>query len=394
MEPLCFQGHYRRRFARVKEFSNEKIEVVLDDFLRQFCNCWLEEEFIIQSGAASYERTGLRQDYRAGHYERFLATSRGVLRLRVPRGSRNHYAFSLFERFKRKTKDFESIVLEALLKGHSSRKASEFFAKLFGSGTISHQAACSTLKAFDLNIGGWKSRPVQDKALILVLDAVWLKGAQLGFKSARPVLFAYAVYEDGHEEVLDFEFAKGESWEAWYRFCQRLELRGLKSARFVVADDAPAIAQAVSFVWPKATFQACVFHLMQNVAKRLKGLKDKRRILKDIAWLYEAQSRIEFEAWAKKFKARWIAYERHPAFRHFWAHIDQTIQYFVLPKKFWRIAKTSNRLERLFEELRRRIRVFRRFQNAASCQRWLYALLTQLNKVNNKTLLLESQQSS
>ena len=74
--------------------------------------------------------------------------------------------------------------------------------------------------------------------------------------------------------------------------------------------------------------------------------------------------------------------------------MPESIKYFQLPKKFWHIAKTSNRLERLFEELKRRIRVFRRFPNPKSCKRWLYALLRELNKADLGYPLYESQQSS
>jgi len=78
METLCFTGNYTRRFARVKEFSNETAEVVIDEFLKQFCNTWLEEEFTIQSGAEWYQRTEARLDRRGGHYTRTIITGRGM----------------------------------------------------------------------------------------------------------------------------------------------------------------------------------------------------------------------------------------------------------------------------------------------------------------------------
>ena len=78
METLCFTGNYRKRFARVKEFCNERVEFVLDRFLGQFCNLWLEEEYTLQSGADRYERADFRrQDFRAGHYSRRIITGRG-----------------------------------------------------------------------------------------------------------------------------------------------------------------------------------------------------------------------------------------------------------------------------------------------------------------------------
>ncbi len=394
MEQLCFVDNYRKRFARVKEFSCEKVEFVLDEFLRRFSNIWLEEEFTIQSGRERYERPDTGGDIRAGHYRRTIITSRGVITLNVPRGKKLNYTYSLFKKFKRKTEHFEEVVIDALLKGLSSRKASRFFGKLFDKNTISHQAALQSLRKFDYELDKWRNRPIKDNALILVLDAVRLKGVIPYLKEAKPVLFAYAIYPDGHEEVLDFELAMGESTNAWTRFCQKLYNRGLQNVKLVVRDDCDAITNAISLCWPKALDQQCVFHILKNLCKYLKGCKDKKMILNDASWLYEAQSEEEFYSWAIKFKNKYQNYKYHKAFKYFLGKIYQSVRYFELPKEYWRIAKTSNRLERFFEELKRRIRVFRRFPNTQSCQRWLYALITEIKPNSVSITNSESQQSS
>ncbi|MHC4122435.1 MAG: IS256 family transposase [Planctomycetota bacterium] len=394
MEQLCFTGNYIKRFARVKEFSNNKIEVVLDEFLKIFCNLWLEEEFTMQSGAESYERSDAREDIRAGHYRRSIITSRGIIDLRVPRGKKNKYSYSLFRRFRRRTEDFEEVVIDSLLKGHSSRKASMFFARMFGKNTISHQSATSTLRKFDYELERWITRPIRDNALILVLDAVRLKGVFPCTKESKPVLFAYAVYPDGTEEVLGFEPALGESTNAWTRFCQKLYYRGLKNIKLIVRDDCDAITNAISLCWPHALDQQCVFHILQNLCRKLKGHPNKNKILNDASWLYQAQSEEEFYRWVIKFKNRYDRYKYHPAIKYFLGKIYQSIRYFELPREYWTIAKTTNRLERFFEELKRRIRVFRRFPNTQSCKRWLYALITELDPYSLRLTNSESQQSS
>jgi len=394
METLCFEGHYTRRFARCREFIHRNVEEELDRRFSEFCNQWLQEEYSIQSGAERYERNDERSDRRNGHYWRRLVTGRGVVKLKVPRGECKKYQYTLFEKNQRKTQGFEDIVVDALLKGHSSRKASKFFGNMFGAGTISHQAAVSALKKFDSELERWKKEEVQNNPVVLVLDAVHLKGAISHAKYAKPVLFAYAVYEDGREEVLDFELVRGESTNAYYRFCLNLYDRGLKDAQLVVHDDNAAISEAVSLVWPRSLDQQCVFHILKNLNKKLVGCKDKKSILYHAGWLYEAQSEEEFYRWAQKFKNKWSKYRKHPAIKYFFKMIPDSIKYYQLPQKYWRIAKTSNRLERLFEELKRRIKVFRRFPNPASCKRWIYALLKELNKANLDYALIESQHSS
>ena len=394
MQQLCFKGNYRKRFARVKEFCNEKVEFVLDAFLEEFCNIWLEEEYDIQSGRERYQRSENKLDYRAGHYTRSIITGRGVIELNVPRGAKGKYKYTLFNRFKRKTEKFEDIVVDALLKGHSSRKASRFFASMFGKSTISHQAAVQTLRRFDHGLEKWKNRPVRDDALILILDAVPLKGAIQHIKRATPVLFAYVIYPDGSEDVLDFEIEHGESTNAWSKFCQRLYERGLKNVKLVVHDDCAAIGNAIALCWPKALDQQCVFHILNNFAKKLKGYQDKHKIIDSASWLYEAISEEEFYRWLIKFKAKYKKYEHHASFKYFFSKIHQSIKYFELPREYWTIAKTSNRLERFFEELKRRIKVFRRFPNTGSCKRWLYALLIEIKPNNISAVTLESQHSS
>jgi transposase-like protein len=394
METLCFEGYYTRRLARSREFIHRHVEDELDKKFSEFCNQMLQEEFAIQSGAEWYERSQERVDRRNGHYRRRLVTGRGVVDLKVPRGERKNYKYTLFEKNQRKTSKFDEIVVDALLKGHSSRKASKFFENMFGAGTISHQAAVSALKKFDVELARWKREKVENKPVILVLDAVHLKGVIPHYKYAKPVLFAYAVYSDGREEVLDFELVCGESTNAYYRFCLNLYDRGLQDVELVVHDDNAAISEAVSLVWPKALDQQCVFHILKNLNKKLVDCKDKKAIMHYASWLYEAESEEEFYRWAQKFKNKWLKYQNHPAIKYFFKMIPKSIRYYQLPEKYWRIAKTSNRLERLFEELKRRIKVFRRFPNPASCKRWLYALLRELNKANLDYTLLESQHNS
>ena len=391
MRTLCFQGNYRIRFARYKEFCHQKVETVLDDFLKEFCDLWLREEFEVLTGAARYERTAERSDFSGGHYTRRLLTTRGALKLKVPRGKRRYYTYSLFQKYDRRSPEFDRLVIESVLLGHSTRKAKRFFGDLLRDDDISHALASKLFRKFDTGLNAWRTRPLKDQAVVVVLDAVHLRGVIPYLREAKPVLFAYAIYEDGHEEILGFEPAQGESFKAWTGFCQRLYDLGLKKVKLVVSDDNAAIAQAASFAWPKSLHQACIFHLMQNLTKGLRGHKDKHKIIEAASWLFEAQSEAEFTAWAIKFKATFKTYLYHPAIRQFMKKWPESIQFYKLPKAFWAAAKTSNRLERLFEELKRRVKAFRRFPNTKSCERWLYALITEVNKPSNIRLLTLTQ---
>ena len=355
-------------------------EVVFDEWLRRFCNMWLKEEFKLQIGADYYQRTPTRLDYSHGYYKRRLITKRGIINLDVPRARRVKLKYTLFERYKRYSKDFEEIVLDSLLLGHSTRKARIFFKKVLGKDTISHQFASSLLKKFDSEIEKWKKRRIDKEVKVLVLDALHLKGSITGIKKAKPILFAYAVYKDGDEEVLDFEIATSESVNNWLLFLNKLYYRGLISPKFIVRDDNEALKQAIAIIWPNSQQQYCIYHLINNFKKKLKSLKNrqlKEKILYHLKWLYEAKDKEEFLEWLNKFLRLFKSCKDHPAFKYLLTHLEETIQFYRLPYSLRPIGKTTNRLERLFKEIKRRVKVFSKFPNSLSCQRWLYALITE-----------------
>ena len=222
-----------------------------------------------------------------------------------------------------------------------------------------------------------KERKIKKEVEILVLDALYLKGSITRVKRAKPILFVYAVYKDGKEEVLDFEIATSESVNNWLLFLNKLYYRGLINPKFIVRDDNESLKQAIAIIWPNSQQQYCIYHLINNFKKKLKSLKNrqlKEKILYHLKWLYEAKDKEEFLKWLNKFLRLFKSCKDHPAFKYLLTHLEETIQFYRLPYSLRPIAKTTNRLERLFKEIKRRIKVFSRFPNSLSCQRWLYAL--------------------
>lgn len=390
MRTLCFEGDFKRRMAWYKEFCHEQAEVVLDQFLKKFCNQWLEDEYEEQSGAGRYERSDGRKDRRNGHYQREIITRRGMIKVKVPRGELGVYRYSLFKKYQRRSREFDEVVTDALLLGHSGRKAEEFFKKLLGAGTISHATAAKTLRRFDSEVSQWHQRKLKDNAIVLIVDAVYFRGVASCSKTAKPVLFAMAVYADGSQEVVGFQLANSESQLAWYKFFADIYERGLKNIELIVRDDHSALRSAAVMFWPKSLDQLCVFHLMQNVLRHLRGDRNKRSIIEDLQNVYRSDNEIEFWRRIKAFLKKWSVYKNHAALQYVVRNAENSVRYFALDKRFWAVARTTNRLERLFEELNRRIRPFRRFPNVLSCHRWLFALL----KLNQRiTIAPQSQQN-
>lgn len=368
-------NHRKAHFKQIIEAQEGGPEIVITDWISKFCDSWLQAEFTEQRGGDYYSRTST--DYANGHYCRRLLTTRGGIDLKVPRGRTKRYKYSLFNTYKRHTRAFEDIIVESLLLGHSSRDAKRFFNKLLAKGSISHSLASSIMRRFDNEIDSWKNKPITKKAVVLVIDAVHLKGAITGLRRAKPVLCAWCVWDDGTEDLIDFEPAKNESSQAYSRFCARLYYRGLTDVRLAVSDDCEGIKEAVSTFWPRAIQQGCVFHLMQNFVKKLHGLdkKLKRKILDDAGKIYEAENKTRFYGLLQRFMAKHRRYKNHPAFKYLYSHVEETSRFFEIESKYWPAAKTSNRLERTFKEVKRRVKAFGRFPNTRSCQRWMYALI-------------------
>lgn len=129
---------------------------------------------------------------------------------------------------------------------------------------------------------------------------------------------------------------------------------------------------------------------MKNFNDKLVGCREKKMIVREAGELYRAASEADCYRRVQRFKKRWSKYRNHKALQYFFKMFPDSVKYFELPESYWPIARTTNRLERLFEELKRRIKPFRR----PSCRRWLFALLYEFNETNLGCIFCQSQQSS
>ena len=367
-------GVYKELFR-----EQDPVEVIISKATELFTNQWLKEEFDMQIGATKYERTADRKTYSCGYYRRRLVTSRGALILNVPRARNMSIEYSLFEKYKRYTPEIEQVIIESILLGHSTRKARRFFEKIFGEDVISQQLASNILRRYDSELEKWKGRKIDKKVKILVIDAIHLKGAIMGLKMAKPVLFAYVVYEDGEEEILDFEIARSESKNNWLLFLSKLYWRGLSDVELIVSDDNGGIKDAVAMLWPNSKHQFCIFHFLQNFDKKTESLRPKLReqIKVDVRDLFKAKDKQEFERRLTAFMRKYKQIQEHKTIKYLLEHMEDITQFYSMPKCMQPIARTTNRLERTFEEIRRRVKIFGRFPNSNSCRRWLFALIAE-----------------
>jgi len=213
------------------------------------------------------------------------------------------------------------------------------------------------------------------------------------------VLIAIGINWEGRRQVLGVELANRESSTSWKDFVRRLKERGLKGVEFVVSDDHDGLKKAVAELLPEAAWQRCYVHFLRNALDYLPRKADDD-CLQELRWIYDRRDLKEAQADLAAWLKRWE--RRYPRLTD-WAEeaIGQTLTFYRLPRQHHKHLKSTNLLERLNEEIKRRTRVVRIFPNEASCLRLVRALCAEThetwledNRYINMDLLREQKKAA
>jgi len=325
-----------------------------------------------QLGAAPYERTEGRTAYRNGVRERQLTTRVGTLTLRVPRHRNGQFSTELFMRYQRSEQALMLAMMEMVINGVSTRKiesiTEELCGKKFSKSTIS-----TLCKNLDPMVNAFRTRPLESHYPFVMVDAIYVKVRENKRIQSRGLLIAIGINEGGHREVIGFELANSESESSWGEFFGSLKERGLKDVRLVTSDDHKGLVQAVRKHFQGASWQRCQTHFSRNMLDHApKALQPE--IKEDLGRLYES---VDLES-ARKVRDQIITkYEaRAPKATSLLDEaFDDITAVLALPFRYRKRLRTTNGVERLNEEIRRRERVIRIFPNEASVIRLMGALL-------------------
>jgi putative transposase len=337
----------------------------------------LEAEMDEALQAGKGERTEERLGYRSGYRSRTLVTRVGKLELRVPQDRQGRFSTQLFERYQRSEKALVSALAEMYVQGVSTRKVKAITEELCG-----HAFSASTIseinKKLDGELAAFASRPLEEDYPYLILDARYEKVREGGCIRTRAVLIAIGINWDGRRCVLGVELAARESAASWREFLLGLKARGLSGVELVISDDHAGLRQAIPQVVPEARWQRCYVHFLRNALDHVPRKADED-CLKELRWMYErrhlAEARRDLAAWLAKWQSKypklcdWVE-----------ANIEETFTFFVLPVEHHKHLKSTNMLERINEELRRRTRVGRIFPNGESCLRLVRALTVEMHE--------------
>jgi putative transposase len=337
----------------------------------------LEAEMTDALGAEKSERTPTRLGYRAGYYTRTLVTRVGKLELRVPQDRDGRFSTELFERYQRSEQALVATLAEMYVQGVSTRKVKAITEELCGH-SFSASAISAINKRLDESLAAFAQRPLAEPFPYLILDARYEKVREGGIVTSQAVLIAVGIDWDGRRQILAVEMANRESRSSWKDFLLGLRARGLHGVELVVADDHAGLRAAIREVLAEAAFQRCYVHFLRNALDYLPRKADDD-CLQELRWLYDRRSveeaRRDLVAWIAKWGAR---YPRLVA----WVEetIEETFTFYRLPRQHHKHLKSTNMLERLNEEIRRRTYVVRIFPNAASCCRLVRALAVETHE--------------
>jgi transposase-like protein len=337
----------------------------------------LQSEMTELLGAAPGERSDGRSGYRAGYYGRGLITRVGKIELRVPRDRNGEFSTSLFERFQRSEKALVSALAEMYVQGVSTRKVKAITEELCGH-SFSASAISTINKGLDEALTKFARRKLTEDYPYLILDARYEKVREEGVIQSQAVLVAIGINWEGQRQILGVELANRESQTSWREFLLQLRQRGLSGVEFVVSDDHAGLRKAIAEIVPEAAWQRCYVHFLRNALDYLPRKADDD-CLQELRWMYDRRNSAEAQRDLAAWVTRWQ--KKYPKLTD-WVeeNIGSTLTFYRLPRLHHRHMKSTNMIERLNEELRRRTRVVRIFPNAASCLRLTRALCAETHE--------------
>ena len=380
---------YRTVHEKIKEFYQffpEHIEQGVRRTAERLIEEALKEEIDILVAAGRYERCERRRTHRNGYYIRQLVSQYGLLKVRIPRVRHGKVTFQTLARYRRYSGEVAELTRGLFFAGVSTRKLGPVLEYLLGD-RVSPQTVSRITQQLDREVKVFHTRPLGDDYRYLFLDGIVQSEQVIGGTLKGPILVAYGITHDGRREVISYRKVARESEAAWGAFLEDLFRRGLTGDRLelIVADGCAGLWGALERVYPRVPKQLCWAHKMRNVQEKLPK-KAWDTCLAQAKKIYQAPSRRKaaerYFAWSKKWKRH---YPR--AVRCLQKDIDRLLVHFAFPAKHRKTVRTTNPIERLFREVRRRTRPIGSFTNTRSIDRITYGIFWIINRMWEDTCL-------
>jgi putative transposase len=365
------------RLQGAKEFFVENLDELLHEQHRAILEGLMQYERQCFLNAHPYQRHDGRVDQANGYYQRHLTTRSGSFELKVPRTRSGLFRPQVIPRYKRRDKAVDEAIKSVFLLGVSTRQTGRALAALLDEA-VSAATVSKVCKILDESVARYHRRKLSDHYEYLLLDGVSVRLRLVGAVQRRMVLCAYGITAEGKRELIDYLIVKAEGEDTWKAFLLNLYRRGLsgEALKLVGTDGQKGAAKAIAYVWPHAAHQRCWVHKLRNLSNRLK--RSQQHCVAEAREIYEAPNRKEALEAFRRWKAKWLK-EAPEAVRCIQSDLEPLLEFFDCPRQLWKKLRTTNPIERLFVEVRRRIRTMCAFTTRSSCERILFSVFDRMN---------------
>jgi len=348
--------------ARAQEREPVSLSELIHQHVRVAIETAVHEELRAALGTIPYERSDVRRGYRNGVRERSLTGPTGPVALTLPRatlfrgaGETKEWASRIVPRYQRRMPEVNETVVATYLAGGNTRRIRSALQPLLKAAPLSKSTVSRVVATLKNGLEAWRTRSLADLDVIYVyLDGFALRMRRAGKVVSVPVLGVIGVLPDGHKHLLALDLCGGESFSAWKGCLDDLVARGLRAPMLCIVDGHAGLRRAVGLVWPRAAVQRCCVHKLRNLER-----KAPKHALAEIR---DDFHRIVYAANADAACTAYTAFERTWAKRCSGVVTslreggDELLTFFRFPKAQWKTLRTTNTIERLHEEFRRRVK--------------------------------------
>ncbi|WP_105301761.1 IS256 family transposase [Anaerococcus marasmi] len=374
------QLHFTINQEEIQNLINKSVDnEIARSILTKVFNELMEKERDEYLENKAYQRDPNRSTYRNGYYERDYTTKIGTLTLRVPRTRDGKFSTEVFESYQRNEKALLTTMLEMYVQGVSTRKVSKVIENMCGK-TYSKSFVSSLTKELDEEV---KLRRNSDLSTIkypyLIVDVVYIKVRENNRVVSKACHIAIGINEKGNREIIGLDLSSSESEYSWSNFFEYLKSRGLSGLKMVISDAHKGLVKAIKETFVNVIWQRCQVHFLRNILSKAPK-KNTEEFRTDIKTLFKIQD-INL---ARKMKDEiFLKYETEKKFQNSLNTLDEGFEdafAYLANDVIHSRLRSTNCLERLNQEVRRREKVVRIFPNEDSAMRLIGAILIDINE--------------
>jgi len=349
----------------------------IPELIRILVNQAMQEERVHFLGAGEYERTAERKGYANGYKPKTVKTRLGEITFSIPQVREGGFYPSVLEKGLRSERALTMTLAEMYVQGVSTRKVKEITEQLCGFEVSAEQVSRATAQ-LDSVLQEWRERPLGE-IRYLYLDARYEKVRESSQVRDAAVLVATGIDPSGERQVLGVSVSLSEQEAHWKDFLKALKVRGLQDVQLVISDDHQGLGAARRAVLGSVPWQRCQFHLQQNAGAYVPRQAMRSEVAADIRSIFNASDRKTAE---ELLRAAVQKYATSAPRLSAWLedNLSEGFTVFDFPLEHRRSIRTTNSLERINKEIRRRTRVVGIFPNPASCLRLVSALLMEISE--------------